>query len=348
MKLAEDLLVMEDIIIANIGWDSAYAGGGVKSHHTYVVEHGSGAEDFNFQPSIDGLFYGYVRDGSALARFSDRLWTIVFVSKPTEPERLRVVGWYEDAFVGAYRDRPEYAVDADFPWLDDVNRYIFSAITKNAYLVPMQERDALILPQGHRIKSGGIYYAAGGDSTDTDQQASDRLRMANWVRSVLPALRDQSRIDRPSATTIQQFPGITLDEGGDGSGYSQVAESDEHKALKQWACENGESFTGCAGPDGTPEFPLLSGDRVDAAHITHDALWLVEVKSRRSLANDLERGVYQCIKYRAVAQAQPKFVDKAVHVVLLTEQELPQNLQDLAARHSVNLVTHWCGDGEAI
>lgn len=339
---------MENVIIANIGWDSAYAGGGVRSHHTYVVEHGTGAEDFNFRPSDDGLFYGYVRDGSALERFSDRLWTIVFVSKPSEPERLRVVGWYEDASVGAYRHRPEYAVDADFPWLDDVNRYIFSAITKNAYLVPMHERDALILPQGHRIKSGGIYYAAGGDSTDTDKQAADRLRMADWVRSVLPALRNRSRIDRPPTTTIQQFPGITLDDGGDVSGHSPVAESEEHKALKEWACNNGERLSGIEGPAGEPEFLLLSGDRVDAAHFRTDALWLIEVKSRNSPPNDLQRGVYQCIKYRAVAQAQPNYAGKIVHAVLLTERELPQQLQELAAEHSVNLARHWCGDEEDI
>ena len=52
------------------------------------------------------------------------------------------------------------------------------------------------------------------------------------------------------------------------------------------------------------EHELLSGDRVDVVCFTESELVAVEVKSRDSNWQDLRRGVYQCVKYRAVLCAQ--------------------------------------------
>jgi len=49
---------------------------------------------------------------------------------------------------------------------------------------------------------------------------------------------------------------------------------------------------------------LLSGDEVDVFFEATNSADLVEVKSRRSADSDYMRGVYQCIKYRAVFRAQ--------------------------------------------
>ena len=334
---------MQNIIIANIGWDSAYRGGGVQSHQSFVVEHGAGAEDFNFRPFEDGLFYGYFRGASALGRFADRLWTIVFVSKPDPRSRLRVVGWYENASVDYYKIRPEYSVDEKFPFVTDEEMYRYCTVTKNAFLVPNDERELLILPQGHPIKNTGNYYASGGDSRDTPGQEATRERIAEWVRMTLPNFREQSRIDRPQETKICALPGIIVDDGGTARGFSSVPESEEHKALKAWACANGQRITGGPCADGEPEYSLLSGDSVDVAHLTPDALWLIEVKSRRSLRPDLLRGIYQCIKYRAVAQAQPEYAGRQINAVLLTEANLPPDLRRFAEGHDIELITHMLG-----
>ena len=328
-------MTWENILVANIGWDAAYDGNGITSHHGYVVEHGTGAEAYNFSP-VGGLFYGYVRDGSALGRFANKLWAIVFVSKPSEREKLRVVGWYENASIGSYRDRPEYAVDINFPWLDSTQKYVFSAITKNAYIVPEKERQHLLLPEGHRIKSGGIYYAIGGDASDYSEQAADRKRMADWLGSTLPSLRRISQVARQSTSTVPQMPGISIDEGGHPLGYSPTGESEEHRTLREWICENPEFVTGDKRvPKGGTETKLASADRVDATFALGTRYWAVEVKSWRSDDRDHFRGIYQCVKYRAVAEAMDDIKATSVEAVLVTENPLTNEHAALAKRLNV-------------
>ncbi len=340
----------ENIIIANIGWSPTYEGERISSTMGYVAEHGTGAEAYNFSPSRDGLFYGYIRNGERLAERSDRLWTIVFISKPREADLLRVVGWYEDAAVGGYRTRPEYGYDSAFPEIRLGERFIYSAVAAKAFVANTEDRERLILPRGHRIKTAGLYFAAGEDNPldSTDQRAS-RATMADWVRRILPSLRDTSRLDRPSTVKPVALPGIEIDDGGSPSGYSSVAESDEHRALRLWAQANRRPFTGENGAAGETEWPLPSGDRVDAVHDTPDGLWLIEAKSRRSGDLDLERGIYQCIKYRAVTKAVHENNGDArpIHAVLLTERDLPSRLAELAAHNDIRHVKHMCQTEDA-
>lgn len=328
-------MLWENVLVANIGWDVAYDGRGITSHHGYVVEHGTGAEAYNFSPT-GGLFYGYVRDGEALGRFADRLWAIVFVSKPSEREKLRVVGWYEKASVGGYRDRPEYGADLHFPCLRDGQKYVFSAISKNAYVVPEDVRGSLLLPDGHRIKSGGIYYAAGGDTSDYPGQAADRRTMADWLESVLPPLRSISQVERPTISTVPQMPGISIEDGGQPQGFSPVGESAEHRALREWVCANPEFVTGdIKVPEGDTETRLASADRVDATFALGTRYWAVEVKSWRSDDADHFRGIYQCVKYRAVAVAMEDIEATSVTAVLVTERALTNEHAALARKLDV-------------
>lgn len=335
---------LENIIVANIGWSTDYLGERVSSHMSYVAEHGTGAEAYNFAPSRDGLFYGYARNAANLPKRSDRLWSIVFVSKPKDPDHLRVVGWYEDAVVGGYRSRPEYGYEPDFPDLTSGEQFIYSAVAAKAFVVPNHLRANLTLPRGHRIGATGIYFAAGEENPkDSAEQAASREAMAEWLRSVLPSMRQRSRRDRPASIAPEVLPGIVVDEGGTPSGYSPVSESDEHRDLRLWAQANPAVFTGKSGSLGQTEWSLKSGDRVDAVHECAGEIFLIEAKSRRSLQADLERGVYQCIKYRAVVQAHDEAVGRtrAVSAILLTEIELPNNLRQIAERHGVKLVTHF-------
>lgn len=334
-RFGDAAMIWENILVANIGWDKAYEGSGITSHHGYVVQHGTGAEAYNFSP-VGGMFYGYVRDGDALGRFADRVWTIVFVSKPSEREKLRVVGWYEGAAVQGYGDRPEYVSDADFPRLGNGQKYIFSAVSKNAYIVPEDARGSLTLPAGHRIKSGGIYYAAGGDTSDYREQAADRIQMAEWLRSALPRLRDVSRVARPSTATVRDLTGISVDEGGHPHGFSPVGESAEHRALRVWVCDNPAFVTGDRRvPTGETETRLASADRVDATFSLGSRYWAVEVKSTRSDDADHYRGLYQCVKYRAVVEAMEDIAAVSVEAVLVTENPLTAEHAALAERLDV-------------
>ena len=86
---------------------------------------------------------------------------------------------------------------------------------------------------------------------------------------------------------------------GHGSGESQ-----EHRWLKNYIAANPASvglFKGFA--QGETEFPLPSGDCVDVV-FRNDRTWIaVEVKSIISNDADIARGLFQCVKYRAVIDA---------------------------------------------
>lgn len=326
----------DNIIIANIGWSEDHVDT-IKSNMGFVREYGDGAEKLNFHRGADGRFYGYVRGGHRLDDVADRTWTIVFVSRPFGETGLRVVGWYEDAQVAGYGVRPEYADNPSFQPGPNGEKLIFSAVTEIACLVPSEDRDRLCLPKGHRIKNAGIYYAAGNPfARDSRAQVRAKQSLAEWARTTLRPLSAVYRIG--AAAPLPE--GVRIDEDGKAHGFSSVAEGERHQRLKRWACANAQAITGRTLGRGEPELPLLSGDWVDAAHEADDALWLVEVKSNRSPEDDLRRGVYQCIKYRAVAAAQPAWAGRRITAVLLTERALPAGLQALAEANGITLMVH--------
>ena len=110
-------------------------------------------------------------------------------------------------------------------------------------------------------------------------------------------------------------------------------EGEEHRRLKEWVERHPEIVN--AEYHGRPthtEFHLKSGDWVDVAiFLPYGTIVAVEVKSRVSNEADLERGVYQCIKYRAVIEA----MGMEAFAVLATESRLPSNLVALSRAHNV-------------
>lgn len=78
---------------------------------------------------------------------------------------------------------------------------------------------------------------------------------------------------------------------------------------------------------------------MDVCFETGNRVDLVEVKSIRSDWNDLQRGIYQCVKYRAVFQAQRQAVTPDMQVVatLVIETEAPADISDLAKMHRIRL-----------
>ncbi|MEH6695017.1 MAG: hypothetical protein V7675_08235 [Hyphomonas sp.] len=133
---------------------------------------------------------------------------------------------------------------------------------------------------------------------------------------------------------IRVEPGTEVDKStSPGQPRGGDAESPEHRALKERIA---------AHPDlvGAPEnwlaaeveFLLKSGDEVDVCITSATETRLVEVKSRRSNEVDFERGIYQCVKYRAVYEAMcaAEGSQKPVSTILATETKLPSRLLDLA------------------
>ena len=117
------------------------------------------------------------------------------------------------------------------------------------------------------------------------------------------------------------------------TGRGGEAESPEHRRLKQWVHEHPASLGIDTEPDiAEMEAKLLSGDEVDVLFRCRGTFYAVEVKSRRSNDADFRRGIYQCVKYRAVKEAeQAPFVVKVVPV-LVTETKMPKHLVDRAVQ----------------
>lgn len=86
-----------------------------------------------------------------------------------------------------------------------------------------------------------------------------------------------------------------------------ATESEEHQAIKKWICSHPKwlaSF-GTFGV-GKSEHLLSSGDRLDAFFDNGKRRLAVEVKASHASNAELMRGVYQCIKYRAVLRAEER------------------------------------------
>ncbi len=117
-------------------------------------------------------------------------------------------------------------------------------------------------------------------------------------------------------------------------------ESNEHKALKKWACDNPQALKIRAGMTGEIEASLLSGDLIDVLFTDGKSYVAVEVKSIHSGDDDWQRGIYQCVKYRSVLEAQELPVKVNVRTILLTEEDLPYELKDRARLLGVKLKVH--------
>ncbi len=77
----------------------------------------------------------------------------------------------------------------------------------------------------------------------------------------------------------------------------------------------------------------MSGDRVDVVFCAEREIVAIEVKSRDSNWADLRRGIYQCVKYKAVLLAQDDCLP--VDSWLVTETALDGDLKALAKKLGV-------------
>ena len=115
-------------------------------------------------------------------------------------------------------------------------------------------------------------------------------------------------------------------------------EGPNHKALREWLRKHPECVDRrLRDVDSKTEVDLLSGDRVDVVYRTKSQVITIEVKSRDSNWSDLQRGIYQCVKYRAVMEAQEKEEKsgRRVRALLVTEIPLYADLDRIADRLDV-------------
>lgn len=109
-------------------------------------------------------------------------------------------------------------------------------------------------------------------------------------------------------------------------------ESDAHKRLKTYVSQN-PAVVGLPvnTPEGLTEFPLASGDAVDVRFLGKKDWIAVEVKSSISGEADITRGLFQCVKYKAVMEAMQlaSGLPQNARAILALETALPSKLVPL-------------------
>jgi len=119
------------------------------------------------------------------------------------------------------------------------------------------------------------------------------------------------------------------------AGGFQGGESEAHKSLKLLIMNN-PSMVGLdqALAPGKDEVTLPSQDTVDVLFEKPEAYYCVEVKGKHSSDEDILRGVYQCIKYKALleALALDRGEQRTVDVRLALGGPMPQSVAPHASR----------------
>ena len=154
----------------------------------------------------------------------------------------------------------------------------------------------------------------------------------NWVFQKAFGKRP-SRLEQKAFTERDGKPPVTVFPRGKG-------ESEQHKRLKEWVCNNPSEIGLPRGFVGEVEDDLLSGDRVDVLFTKGEEFAVVEVKSCLSSDDDLRRGIYQCVKYREVVRATRLPVKVDVRAILISERELPAELATRAKLLAVKSRVH--------
>ena len=125
-------------------------------------------------------------------------------------------------------------------------------------------------------------------------------------------------------------------------GLGGPAKTEDHRRLKEYVAKHPQEFGApkeCK--EGMQEFRLLSTDEIDVLFVSVGRQLAVEVKSKRSNLADIERGIFQCVKYRALLQAQSSVGDSRtktkIRALLVSEQSLSPKLKRWATKLQVKV-----------
>ena len=123
--------------------------------------------------------------------------------------------------------------------------------------------------------------------------------------------------------------------------YHGSGEGHQHKALKDYIFAHPESIGIRNVALRDTEFVLLSGDRLDVYFVLNDGTRIaVEVKSSVSPDDDILRGLYQCVKYRAILDAENKVHGKfgKTRSLLVIEGALSESNQQVKDSLGINVI----------
>ena len=159
-----------------------------------------------------------------------------------------------------------------------------------------------------------------------DEIATDVYAFREWDEIYAEAFGERLPDSVPSAGGSEK----------DGIRHARKGEGPNHEALRRWVMDNPDKVRrGYASFATDTEVVLDSADRVDVVYYGPDSTVVIEVKSIDSNDDDLRRGVFQCIKYRAVMEAMDIRLEPRVETLLVTQRKLPNDLRPLLRLHNI-------------
>ena len=171
------------------------------------------------------------------------------------------------------------------------------------------------------------------------EKDTDTVHPELWTRYARLAIEEARRYPGWEALHEQLFGSYVPDPFYAPRRRAGGGEGPNHKALREWVWKHPERVDKrLRDVDSKTGVDLLSGDRVDVVYRTLGAVVAIEVKSGNSDWADLQRGIYQCVKYGAVmkAQEQEEKSGRRVRALLVTDTPLPADLARTAKRLNVS------------
>ena len=159
---------------------------------------------------------------------------------------------------------------------------------------------------------------------------------AEWAALYKKVFRENLRKGELADVRKKGHNGKEVDFGAGPGKYGSGGEGKYHKSLRLWVKDNPDKVRrSYVGARTDTEFHLDSGDRIDVVYHLENRTIVLEVKSRISNDVDLLRGVYQCIKYRAVKCAMDVRTEVPIEAVLVTESDPSGKIKALLKQHSI-------------
>jgi hypothetical protein len=195
--------------------------------------------------------------------------------------------------------------------------------------------EALVVNQATRLPGPGFdgFLTIKGERWDTKEERKALIEQY-WAGIYAYPYWDDVLKELLLEKTVDPAEALIAMAGRTGGG----GEGPEHLALKMFVCANPQSVgLRKIDPAGTPEYRLPSGDSIDIIFEYPRRIHAVEAKPKSSSDSDLARGLFQCVKYRAVLQARASYERdrRDITVCLALGGSLPARLIPL--RNSLNI-----------
>lgn len=173
--------------------------------------------------------------------------------------------------------------------------------------------------------------------------AKSREKKRAVLKAVYSDLRNYDHWDELCGLLGIPLAGQSLDDAVEKAVKSKGrgGEGPEHRALKLYVASHPELVDLLDGSaDGIPEFPIASGDRIDVIFERRNLRLAVEVKPERASDGDKLRGVFQCLKYRTVLEAQSALSETSykVRVALVLGGIVPSEVIKVANRLGITVI----------